>query len=187
MTILNSTNNQDFPFEWVNLDFFPDSKGSSYEIYLNKNNNLLEDLLQMFRSLFQSVDNNIKIYNYSWWDFCLDTWDIENDDYNYELTGKSNESKAYLKMLQSSFIEKDYSGICTCNDWNKFLPLVLTCILTHQAPYSPLFFNTEEDFFFYFHHTGSIGFYNNSERTSVKKIMSIAEREYRIVAYPPPC
>ena len=73
-------------------------------------------------------------------DFCIDIWDIKNDDYDYSTKGKSEPTAKYLQMLMDNNIEPEYVGICKCLDWNTFLPVILNCILAHTAPYSPMFY-----------------------------------------------
>lgn len=178
--VLNKLGSQDLPLKWVNLDYLPDSKGYKIEIYLKDEHLLSEGLILMFHTLFQNVLEDIRVYNTSWWDFCLDTWDFNSDNHNYELEGKSIESTEYLIMLQKSNIDEGYSGICKCENWDKFLSVILACILTHQAPFSPIFYNEKNDFFFYFHHTGSIGFYFKSENEEISKMLHIAEKNYEL-------
>ena len=180
MKTLEKITNQHFPLKWANLDAYPTSSGYKFEIYLNNGEVLIEGLILMFYTLFQPIKNNIKIYNPSWWDYCLDTWNTEVDKYDYELEGKSVETKDYIIMLKESSIEQGYSGVCRCNDWDKFLLVVLTCIITHKAPYSPVFYNEENDFFFYFHHTGSIGFYYKMKNDVIENIMNAAKENYEI-------
>lgn len=182
MKTLDEIKNQKFPLPWVNLDSYSESKGSKVEVYLVTNENLIEGLILMFHTLFQARKNNIKVFNPSWWDFCLDTWNVNEDKYDYELNGKSLESRDYLIMLKDSKIEIDYSGICKCNDWDKFLSITLSCIITNQAPYSPVFYDEESNFFFYFHHTGSIGFYYKTKNEVVERILRIANNEYEVKA-----
>lgn len=172
--------NQKFPLTWANLDSYAESKGNKLEIYLINNENCIEGLILMFYTLFRTIKSNIKVYSPSWWDFCLDTWNVKEDRYDYELEGKSVESKDYLIMLKESFIDLGYSGVCKCNDWDKFLKITLGCIITHNAPYSPIFYDDENNFFFYFHHTGSIGFYYKMRNEGVEKILSIAKKEYDV-------
>lgn len=171
---------QNFPPDWININYLPDSKARRIEIYLANKEGLLEGLILMFHFLFRDSKSSIIIYNNSWWDFCLDTWDHIEDKYDYELEGKSKESKEYLIMLKESAIENEYQGVCYCENWDRFLSVVLACILTHQAPYSPIFYEKKNEFFFYFHHTGSIGFYYKSENEVVSKILRIAEEEYEL-------
>lgn len=180
MKTLDKITNQDFPLTWANLNSLTDSKGFKVEIYLNNNDNLVEELILMFYTLFQTTKDNVKIYDPSWWDYCLDTWDPNKDQYNYELEGKSDETKKYLIMLKESSIELGYSGICRCNNWDKFLRVSLNCIVTHRAPYSHIFYHVEKDFFFYFHHTGSIGFYYKERNEAVEKILSFSKEQYDI-------
>jgi|SRR5690554_1773952 len=180
MKILDKITNQDFPLTWANLDSYTQSKGHKNEIYLFNNENLIEGLTFMFYTLFGNIKSNIKVYNPSWWDYCLDTWNAKEDVYDYELEGKSVETKCYLRMLIQSSIELGYSGICKCNDWDKFLSITLTCIVTHIAPYSHVFYDQENDFFFYFHHTGSMGFYYKTRNEVVEKILSTSKDEYDV-------
>lgn len=167
--------NKDFPLKWVNLDFLPDSSGKKVEIYLSQKDHLSQELILMFYLLFNYVKDNIEIYNPSWWDFCMDTWNYAEDKYDYSLDSKTEESRKYLIMLRESDIEIGYSGICNCNDWDKFLSIILDCIMTHQAPYSPIFYDEKNDFFFYFHHSGSMGFYYYSENEIISKILNTIE------------
>lgn len=178
--ILNK-HNKDFPLKWVNLDYFPDSQGEKLEIYVSKEKPLLQELIMMFYTLFDNTKYNIEIYAISWWDFCLDTWNHLKDEYDYGLEHKSEESRRYLMMLKESDIEIGYSGTCDCNNWDKFLSIILECIMTYQAPFSPIFFDKKNDFFFYFHSSGSIGFYYNSENEIVQKILDIAEEDYELI------
>jgi len=180
MKTLDKITNQSFPLTWANLDSYTESKGHKVEIYLIKNENLIEGLILMFYTLFRTIKSNIEVYNPSWWDYCLDTWNAKEDGYDYELEGKSVETKDYLIMLKESSIELGYSGICRCNDWDKFLSVILTCIVTHKAPYSPVFYDEENDFFFYFHHSGSIGLYYKEKNEVVEKILSTSKDEYDI-------
>jgi hypothetical protein len=180
MKTLDEIKNKKFPLTWANLDSYSESKGSKVEIYLVDKNNLIEGLLLMFYTLFGNVKSNIKLYSPSWWDFCLDTWDVKEDKYDYGLDGKSVESKDYLMMLKESAIDIDYSGICICNDWENFLKIILTCIIAHKAPYSHIFYDEECSYFFYFHHSGSIGFYYKIQNEVVENVLSIANNEYDV-------
>lgn len=180
MKTLDKIINKSFPLTWANLDSYTESKGHKNEIYLINNDNFIEGLILMFNTLFRSLKSDIRLYNPSWWDYCLDTWNPDKDKYDYELEGKSAETKDYLIMLRESSIEIGYSGICKCNDWDKFLSITLTCIVNHIAPYSPIFYDEENDFFFYFHHSGSIGFYYKVRNEIVEKILSISKGKYDV-------
>lgn len=183
MEILKKVDSHSFPLTWVNLDYMPESNGYKAEISLVERESMIEGLVQMFISLFRSTKDSIKIYNSSWWDFCLDTWNPINDRYDYEPEGKSNESKAYLQMLKNSGIQLGFSGTCHCENWDAFLTVILPCIITNQAPYSPIFYSVENDFFFYFHHTGSIGFYFTTKGDLVTEILSAAKEKYDVKYY----
>lgn len=177
MKILIETD-KDFPFDWASLNSYRDSNAFRKEVYLKKQDYIISDLIFMFYSLFGSIKKKIKIYNKSWWDFCIDTWDYNKDEYNYDLDGKSLETQEYLKILKESGIQQGYSGCCFCEDWNVFLPTILKCIINHKAPYSPIFYDEENNFFFYFHHTGSIGLYYKEENSIIKQILLEASRDY---------
>ncbi len=169
-----------FPFKWANLDSYRDSEACRKEIYLKNPNKIVDGLMLMFSLLFRQSINNIIVYNKSWWDFCLDTWDFENDNYNYDLKGKSIETQEYLRVLIESHIQIGYSGCCICNNWDRFLKVILNCVVTHQAPYSPLFCDIRNNYFFYFHHTGSIGLYYKEENSIIKDILLKSLKEYTI-------
>lgn len=180
MKTLVKIKNQIFPLTWVNLNSYIESKGNKVEIYLVKNENLVKGLTLMFNTLFRDIKSNLKLYNPSWWDFCTDTWNVMEDKYDYKLDGKSVESKDYLEILNESAIEIGYSGICICNNWDKFLKITLACIVNHKAPYSHFFYDFENDFFFYFHHTGSIGLYYKKKNKVIERILSKAKDEYEV-------
>ena len=177
MKILDQTHIIDFPFAWTDTENYRNSDANRTEIYLPGNDNSVEGLISLFYKLFANVQHNLLVHNNSWWDFCLDTWNIKTDEYNYDLQNKSEESRAYLELLIGSGMEVGYSGCCKCHDWNKFLPVILNCITSHAAPYSPKFCDVENEFFFYFHHTGSIGLYYKRENEVVKGILEVAAKE----------
>lgn len=181
MKILEKTYQTDFPLKWANLDYYPDSIAKRKEIYLNEKVNKVEGLSLLFFFLFGAIKNDIGVYNNSWWDFCLDTWDPQRDAYNYEHDNKSVETKDYFSILKESAIEQGYGGCCKCLEWEKFLPIVLRCIVSHQAPFSPLFYSEANDFFFYFHHSGSIGFYYDKKNDVVAEIIKRATGEYELI------
>ena len=177
MRILKQIDNSDFPFDWVNLDYYPDSDAQRKEIYLIKNYDKVEELIILFYYLFGESKEDIYIYYKSWWDFCLDTWDPKNDEYHYDLYGKSKETIDYLCMLKDSDVKLGYSGSCGCLDWDLYLKIILECIIKHIAPFSPIFHNKKHNFFFYFHHTGSIGFYYHEENSAIDRILEKAYSE----------
>ncbi len=174
------TTTENFPFDWANLESYRDSFACRKEIYLKEDDNVIENLIFLFHYLFQSHEKEMVIYNKSWWDFCLDTWDVNKEEYNYDVEGKSLETQEYFKILGDSKIQIGYSGCCKCSNLDKFLSVILKCIINHIAPYSPLFCAIEDEFFFYFHHTGSIGVYYKSENQSIKSILSKASNKFLV-------
>lgn len=160
-----------FPFDWLDLDYLPNSDGYRVEIYLRDSMDIEADLISMFNRLFRLYKERLKIYNSSWWDFCLDTWNIHDESYNYDFYGKSQNSQSYLQILSESKIEIGYSGICKCNNWDQFLAVILKCILSNEAPYSPFIFDELNEFVFYFHGTGSIGLLYKGKNDDVSRLL----------------
>lgn len=180
MKVLEQLNDNEFPFSWVNLDHLPDSNGEKKEIYMKDTSNMVEELISMFSTLFNGILSDIIVYNSSWGDFCLDTWDFKANLSDYNLEGKSIETREYLKLLQESGIPVDYTGSCICKNWNPFLTIILNCLISHRAPYSPLFYNKKYNFFFYFHYSGSIGFYYRENNKKISEILKIALNEFEM-------
>lgn len=180
MNIIRETDQKNFPLKWANLKNYPKSKAYRKEIYLKNDNNLTDGLIELFYNLFNKYQTDILIYDNSWWDFTLETWNCQMDAYDYSVENKSKETKNYLQMLCDSSIKKGYSGVCECLDWERFLQIILPCIVSHMAPYSHIFYNERESFFFYFHHTGSIGFYYHDENEEIKSILGLAASDYDI-------
>lgn len=178
MSILKKVEVRKLPPTWISVDFLPDSNSYKNEIYLPKEGCLDWDLRKMFYDIFGGYKKDIQIYNYSWWDFCLDTWNPITEQYDYEMQGKSEETKSYLQILSDSNIEIGYDALCNCENWDFFLKVILTCLITHKAPYSPIFFDHSSNFFFYFHHSGSIGFYYLEQTDTIIKILDIAKQNY---------
>lgn len=178
MKILKQIQENKFPIKWANLDYLPNSEAKRVEIYLTDQVKPVEGLLLMFQSLFKNLEDKILIYEKLWWDFCLDTWNPITDQYDYGLNGKSEETKDYLLMLKRAEIPLDYSGSCECFDWNSYLSVILKCIISHRAPYSPILYNEENGFLFYFHHSGSIGIYYRDNNAIITNIIEKAEKYY---------
>lgn len=181
--ILQKTENKTFPFDWVDLDYLPDSKGGKFEVYLKDNNdiNLADNLISLFDYLFLDTKYDILIFSKNWGDFCIDLWDLNKDTYEYDNENLSVQTKKYLSVLHESKIEMNYTGNCLCLDWNFFLKVVLDCIINHIAPYSPIFFSEKYNFFFYFHYSGSIGLFFKEKNTEIKKIEEKARIHYGLV------
>ncbi|HEX7847221.1 MAG TPA: hypothetical protein VF476_15580 [Chitinophagaceae bacterium] len=177
MKIINKITHNNFPFDWVNLDLYSESKAGKKEIYLIKNEDLVEELIILFYTLFNG-GKGIYVYNDAWGDFCLDTWNASKDTYDYDLEGKSDETREYITMLKVAGVEIEYSGSCECLNWDKFLHIVLKCIVSQLAPFSPIFYDEKNDFFFYFHHSGSIGIYYTKKNKEINRIFEIAKDEF---------
>jgi hypothetical protein len=175
--------NDKFPFEWVNLEYYKDSDAFRKEIYLktNETEDIIGDLIIMFFNLFGDIKHELSIYNFLWWDYCIDTWNIQLDSYDYSLENKSIETQKYMRMLLDSKIEVNYGSSCKCTDWEYFLNVTLSCLISHQAPYSPLIFSVKYNVFFYFHYTGSIGLYYKNVNSRIEYIFNIAKNEYTII------
>lgn len=185
MKILECVNSDSIPFQWINIDNYRKSEAFRCEIYItnidNKTNEeIIENLIVLFYDLFGELKDDILIYNNNWWDFCLDTWDIQNDRYNYELNNKSKESIDYLELLMCSNISLGYNGLCHCLNWNIFLKVILSCLFNNIAPYSPIFYNVKNNIFFYFDASGSIGLYFKHKTPFILNILRYSNGKYRI-------
>lgn len=172
MSILEKQEKENFPFEWVNLETYPLSKGSYIVFKIRNKNNIINEMIKMFDYLFNEIEKEINIYNEYWGDFCLDVWDVRSDNYNYDEASLSKETKEYMNMLKASGIENDFIGSCKCKDWKSFLNIILNCIVKHIAPYSPVLYSPVSNFFFYFHYTGEIGLYYKIKNEVLEKIIN---------------
>jgi len=178
LRILKETDEK-FPFEWANIDSYRDSKAYRKEIYLKKQDRIIDDLISLFYYLFGNHVSNIVVFDKSWWDYCLDTWNFEKDEYDYSLEDKSIETQDYLSLLIESQIQSNYSGCCSCSNWKKFLKITLNCLMSHKAPYSPIFCDKKNDYFFYFHESGSIGIYYKDEKNlAIEQILLKSYQSY---------
>lgn len=180
MNILLPTKFREQPLEWLDIDYLPNSESNRMEIHLTKHEVMTSDLLLMFNRLFYNQSDDLLIYNINWWAFCVDTWDINSDLYLIDAERLTNETHNYLELLRKSNIEIDFSGCCKCSDWDFFLRIILDCLLTNTAPYSPFFIDLEHQFAFYFHHTGSIGLYYKYKSQVVCDIISKAAIFYEV-------
>lgn len=148
------------PFDWVDIDQLADSKGEYMEIYSDDQEGL-ESFRNLFFELFQSFTDQLTIGHLGretrWGDFCIDTWNIHTDSFDYSVEGKDKNSAKYLHLLNESDIEPEYAGYCGCRDWSNLLKVLLPCVISGIAPYSPLIYSFEHQFMFYFHHSLSIG------------------------------
>ena len=145
MKIIEKYKKKDFKgFSWLNFYHLTDSDGYKFEVYITEPDDIVSDLILAFYSLYKPFVKEILISEYrpdgQWGDFCLDTWDIENDQYDYSPENKEEPTASYLAMLKDSEIEPNYSGFCKCLDWDKFLSITLNCVAQHTAPYSMMFY-----------------------------------------------
>ena len=179
----------DFPFPWANVKAYRASDAYRKEIYLTEEGDYLEGLMFLFYNLFGKYKEEIFVYSDHWWEFCLDTAKFDNDDpalrvkpvtYDFSPEGKSEETQQYLALLKDADIEIGYEGSCKCLNWDVFLPVILKCVVNHIAPYSPIFYHKSNQFFFYFHHTGSIGIYYREYNEAILGILEAATKEYDV-------
>ncbi|QHS56509.1 hypothetical protein GWR56_13530 [Mucilaginibacter sp. 14171R-50] len=181
MKIIQSILNNKFPFPWVNLEFLPNSDGKHLEVYLRDDTDPIFGMIDMFNTLFLNSVDHIYVYNSNWWDFSLETWDIKSGKSDYTIDNqKSDDTRKYLKMLYENDIPLGFKGSCSCQNWEQFLLTILPCIVNHKAPYSPLFFFDNYDIFFYFHYSGSIGFYYKDSNRFIEKLIEHVTINYII-------
>lgn len=181
MKILRKVSSNRFNgFDWLNFDYLPDSEGYKFEIYLDQIDNLVPYFVSHFYSLFGQLSDELVIGTFAncmWGDFCLDTWDVQNDRYDYSSSNKGEPTASYLDMLHDSEIEPNYQGYCQCVDWNIFLYVTLSCVIKHTAPYSMMFYAPTYEFVYYFHHSGSLGVYYREFNDEIKMIIRKAKEE----------
>lgn len=177
--ILEKSESQLFPFDWVDLDSWRDSEARRVVFEL-EGGYTVEHFTQVFLGLFEELLPQVSVFLDSWWDFCLDTWNIKEDTYDYTLVTKAGASKDYLNILIASGIECGFGGSCDCLDWEAFLKPVVPCITDHLAPYSPLFHSNELNTFFYLHHSWGIGLYCTEKSAWVEQFIADAQRRHRL-------
>lgn len=165
------------PFHWLNEEDLSDNQCLKYEIYIPEPKDIQQELIDLFYTLFDIDKDQLVIGNRGkWGDFCLDTWNQETGEYDYSLSNKSFETIRYLSMLSDSNVEAEYSGYSICQNWDSFLSLTLSCVLSHIAPYSHLFYNPSKEYVFYFHHTGSIGIFFPNNNIHSNRFRGKAEK-----------
>ncbi len=171
-------------FGWLNFDNFRQGKGYGFQLYFPESKNITnQDLIAVFHALFEPFLNNLTIAllepgtseEGGWGDFCLETWNIQQDTYDYSPEGKSPETARYLEMLQASHIEPSYDGLGYCQYWDQFLSITLDCVMTHKALYSFDFYELTNQFLFYFHHTRSLGIYYKQFNDAIMHILQQAK------------
>jgi hypothetical protein len=171
MGVLYKSDSDIDKFSWVDYDYYPNSHGFKVELHCKKDEGYVSSMLTLFYRLFGEESSDIVIGQpfpgVEWGQFCIDTWNFDSDSPNYDFENKSAETVRYLNFLLESRIEFNYQGLCGCNDWRAMLLVVLECIISHKAPYSLLFYNLEGEYFFYFHHSFSIGLYYKEKNQSI--------------------
>ena len=178
---LAKTTENSSAFDWFNYDYYPDSNGHKFELYLHEHRTKsIKQLIELFEVLFSEVKDQIIIgqskVGEEWGGFCMDTWDMNRQENNYDFSKLSSVTIDYLNLLLDSRIEFDYRGFCRCHDWEHFLRVILGAIISHKAPYSPLFYNISSDYIFYFHHTFSIGLFYRKQNDAVETILEQQKR-----------
>jgi hypothetical protein len=163
------------PFPWLNLEYLPDSQGQKFELNAQVNSSSAE-FIAAISSIFQPYSSTFIIGHQGepgiWGDFCIDTWDFKNNVQNFQIKGKSPETQRYLQFLEENGVEPEYFGCCICKSWDIFIPIVWECVKSHNAPYSPIFYNLEHEYMFYIHHSFSVGVYYLQLNNGILEILS---------------
>ena len=81
--ILKMQEGESFPFCWVKFDSDSciDVQGHKIEIYIKKDSVSIDDMKSLFCDLFGTVVDELSIFSPSWWDFCIDTWNIQENTF----------------------------------------------------------------------------------------------------------
>ena len=84
--ILKMQEGESFPFCWVKFDSDSciDVQGHKIEIYIKKDSVSIDDMKSLFCDLFGTVVDELSIFSPSWWDFCIDTWNIQENTFCYD-------------------------------------------------------------------------------------------------------
>ena len=184
MKVLEKVNFESY--DWLDFESLPNSDGYKFELYDSSDSGIGEFIL-LFHSLFRKFINDLYIGQFgseaAWGNFCIDTWDIQNDRYDYSLEGKRKSTSAYLSMLTENEIAPNYTGFCKCYKWNKFLSIILDCVFDHIATYSVMIYAPSYEFVFYFHHTKSFGIYYKELNDGIKYVLEKAKVEGLEIKY----
>jgi hypothetical protein len=141
-----------FPFEWCDLEYYPNSRASRY-LLKQINATPYESLINSSMLLINTNPKSYFAYDSFWWNFQITDW--ENDIASSNEHGLSK----FQVLLTNSEIETSYAGSCRVFDWLLFMKSIVPCIVDSSAPYSPIIFSHDMDLFFYLHHSGEIGIY----------------------------
>ena len=167
-------------FKWLNFDYLPDSKAGRFEIYFEESGDVISKFIQLFNVIFNKSLSNVLIKTFGeeseWGDFCIDTWDAESDEYDYSPENKTEPTSSYLSMLKDSGVEPSFTGFCQCNDLDKFLYIIIHCVMDYKAPYSMMFYDIDNEIVFYLHHSCSFGVYYKELNANVKSIIEVVKK-----------
>ena len=77
---------ESFPFCWVKFDSDSciDVQGHKIENIHKKDSVSIDDMKSLFCDLFGTVVDELSIFSPSWWDFCIDTWNIQENTFCYD-------------------------------------------------------------------------------------------------------
>ena len=94
--ILKMQEGESFPFCWVKFDSDSciDVQGHKIEIYIKKDSVSIDDMKSLFCDLFGTVVDELSIFSPSWWDFCIDTWNIQENTFCYDPQFLSKETES---------------------------------------------------------------------------------------------
>lgn len=176
---MNVLAKSDYSCTWFNQKKYNEIGGHKVEIYCDDELGV-DGFVWLFHLLFGEYVENLRVRTMGisgiWGNFCLDTWNIHDDVYDYSEEGKSEETATFLKLLADSNIEASYNGYCVCNDWDSFLKSMMACVLCHVAPYSVLMHDISNDYLFYLHYSDSLGIYYKERNEAIDNIIAIAEK-----------
>jgi hypothetical protein len=169
--------------DWFDFDEPMKSNATKIELYLSDiiSGNLQIVLLKkVFFEIFAGKLDSIYItqekINADWGGLPLDVWVLQDNEFIFDNSGEiSDISRDYLSYLDQSHVEYDYQGVCKCNDWQRFLNIIIPGVLNQIFIYSPKILDVENNMILYFHHSGSIGIYFN-KRFTLPYIRNIASR-----------
>ncbi|MEM6686057.1 MAG: hypothetical protein AAF617_09765, partial [Bacteroidota bacterium] len=138
-------------------------------------------VINAFEKYLSFIMVGMHVEGFQWGDFCIDTWDVNEDRYDYSMNNKSDATKKYLQMLTDNSIEFKYSGLCKCNNWKRFVDIMMDCLYDNVAPYSFLFYVPMADFYFYLHNSNSLGiFYENKNEELLQFITYIKSLNWEV-------
>lgn len=113
MKTIEKSNTKFREFDWLDFDNPSNKNGHKFELYLPEEVEVnVKNFISIFYLLFSSLLREIEIAmiepnvgSGGWGDFCIDTWNIHDDTYDYSPKNKRKETGRYLQMLQKNEIE----------------------------------------------------------------------------------